>query len=85
MRVGKVKWFDAKKGFGFVVDGTGVDIFVHYSVIEGDGFRRLKDGEDVEFECDRGPKGFLATRVRRLNPDPDPDPGLENRPFEPAP
>jgi cold shock protein len=75
MPVGKVKWFDAKKGFGFVVDGKGADIFVHFSVIEGAGFRRLRDGEEVEFECDHGPKGMLATRVRRLSPD-DPPPPL---------
>ena len=71
MPVGTVKWFDARKGFGFVVDDGGTDdIFVHFSVIEGDGFRRLLDGEKVEFEFSRGPRGLLATRVRRLNPEP---------------
>ena len=78
MPVGTVKWFDAKKGFGFVIDGAGVDIFVHYSVIEGEGFRRLRDGEEVEFEFDNGPKGLLATRVRRLAPD---DPPVSSTPF----
>lgn len=70
MPVGTVKWFDAKKGFGFVVDDEGADVFVHFTVIEGDGFRRLLDGERVEFEFSRGPRGLLATRVRRLNPEP---------------
>jgi len=69
MPVGKVKWFDCKKGFGFIVDDQGEDVFVHYRVIEGDGFRRLRDGEPVEYETTRGPKGLTATRVRRLEPD----------------
>lgn len=66
MPIGTVKWFDTKKGFGFVVDDLGQDIFVHYTVIEGDGFRRLKDGERVEYELQKGPKGLNAVRVRRL-------------------
>jgi cold shock protein len=70
MPVGLVKWFDAKKGFGFVTGPAGEDIFVHYTVIRGEGFRRLRDGEQVEYECTSGPKGFLATIVRRLSPDP---------------
>ena len=70
MSVGTVKWFDVKKGFGFIVDDEGTDVFVHFTVIEGDGFRRLLDGEKVEFEFSRGPRGLLATRVRRLNPEP---------------
>ncbi len=69
MPVGAVKWFDSKKGFGFIVDGDGEDVFVHYSVIEGDGFRRLRDGEKVEYEVVRGAKGLAALRVRRLEPD----------------
>ena len=71
MPVGTVKWFDARKGFGFVVDDEeGADVFVHFTVIEGDGFRRLVDGERVEFKSSRGPRGLLATWVRRLNPEP---------------
>ncbi len=66
MPIGTVKWFDCKKGFGFVVDASGADVFVHFSVIEGEGFRRLYDGEQVEFEAVRGPKGWLASRARRL-------------------
>ena len=70
MPVGIVKWFDCKKGFGFIMDGSGADVFVHFSVIEGDGFRRLHDGEQVEYETTHGPKGLLASRVRRLDPQP---------------
>jgi CspA family cold shock protein len=66
MAIGMVKWFDGRKGFVFVVGDGGQDIFVHYTVIEGDGFRRLFDGEQVEYEARQGPKGILATRVRRL-------------------
>lgn len=68
MPLGVVKWFDCKKGFGFVVDAGGRDIFVHYSAIEGDGFRRLKDGDQVEFDLSEGPKGFAATKVRATRP-----------------
>lgn len=66
MQAGTVKWFDCKKGFGFVAGPQGEDVFVHFSVIEGDGFRSLDDGEPVEYEFTRGPKGLLATRVRSL-------------------
>jgi CspA family cold shock protein len=68
MPIGKVKWFDSKKGFGFIIHGDGRDIFVHYSVIEGHGFRRLVDKELVEYEIAQGPKGLLAARVRRIGP-----------------
>ncbi len=68
MREGVVKWFDAKKGFGFILDENGQDVFVHFSVIEGDGFRRLRDGEKVEFESVDGPKGCNASKVRRVEP-----------------
>jgi CspA family cold shock protein len=64
---GTVKWFDAKKGFGFIQDTEGgKDIFVHYSSITGDGFRTLKDGESVEYEVTQGEKGPQARNVRRL-------------------
>ena len=66
MAVGIVKWFDFKIGFGFVVHDDGQDVFIHFSVIEGEGFRRLRDGEKVEYEVVKGPKGLSATRVRRL-------------------
>jgi CspA family cold shock protein len=65
MVAGTVKWFDVKKGFGFLVNAAGKDVFVHFSSIEGDGFRALKDGEQVEYdEVDTG-KGLAARNVRR--------------------
>ena len=68
MPTGSVKWFDSKKGFGFIVGGEGEDVFVHFSSIEGDGFRALKDGEPVEYEVVRGNKGLSAQKVKRLTP-----------------
>lgn len=65
MPSGTVKWFDAKKGFGFILGSEGEDVFVHFSVIQGDGFRSLKDGEPVTYEAERGQKGLLAKSVRR--------------------
>lgn len=64
---GVVKWFDPKKGFGFIVGPEGQDIFVHYSCIEGDGFRVLKDGSSVNYDAERGDKGWHATRVKRTD------------------
>lgn len=72
MPVGTVKWFDTKKGFGFLLDSNGEDVFVHYSVIEGEGYRRLFDGESVEYDFTTGPKGIMAIRVKRLEPDRSP-------------
>ena len=66
MPTGTVKWFDTKKGFGFIVGPEGQDVFVHFSSIEGDGFRSLKDGESVDYEIARGDKGYSATRVKRI-------------------
>lgn len=67
MATGKVKWFDEKKGFGFIVqDGIEGDIFVHFSSIKGDGFKTLKEGEGVEFEVGDGPKGKQAKDVKRI-------------------
>ncbi len=61
---GKVKWFNRKRGFGFIsVEGQD-DIFVHYSGIEGEGYKSLQDGDDVEFEITKGEKGNQATKVR---------------------
>jgi CspA family cold shock protein len=64
MAAGKVKWFDQKQGFGFVVNETGQDVFVHYSSITGDGFRMLKESQLVEFEQVASEKGLLAKNVR---------------------
>ena len=69
MVTGTVKWFDSKKGFGFIQGNEdGKDIFVHYSSIEGEGFRSLKDGEPVEYELVESDKGLQAQQVRRCNP-----------------
>ena len=67
MVTGMVKWFDSKKGFGFIKgQEEDKDIFVHYTHIEGDGFRSLKDGESVEFELVESEKGLQAHHVKRL-------------------
>ncbi len=63
---GQVKWFDPKKGFGFIVGPEGQDVFVHYTQIEGEGFRSLKDGEAVEYELVQGDKGYQARSVHRV-------------------
>ncbi len=62
---GEVKWFDPRKGFGFIVGPEGQDIFVHFSVIAGEGFRVLKDGARVEYDAEKTDKGWRATRVER--------------------
>lgn len=64
MPTGTVKWFNETKGYGFIApkDG-GDDVFVHYSAIEGSGFRTLSEGQSVSFEVQRGPKGLQATKV----------------------
>ncbi len=64
---GVVKWFNDAKGFGFVEHSTGRDVFVHYSVIECEGFKTLKDGEEVDYEIREGDKGLNASRVIRIN------------------
>lgn len=62
---GNVKWFDPRKGFGFIVGPQGQDIFVHYTVIHGDGFRVLKDGSSVRYDANKTDKGWKATKVTR--------------------
>ena len=62
---GSVKWFDPRKGFGFIIGPDGQDIFVHFTVIEGDGFRVLKDGSSVTYDAENNDKGWRATRVHR--------------------
>jgi CspA family cold shock protein len=65
--VGKVKWFNSKKGYGFIRLNDGdKDIFVHYTSIKGDGFKSLAEGEEVQFEMTEGPKGLQAQNVLRL-------------------
>ncbi len=61
---GKVKWFDEKKGYGFISREDGGDVFVHYSAIRMDGFKTLQEGQTVEFEITNGPKGEQAANVQ---------------------
>lgn len=63
---GTVKWFDPRKGFGFIIGPEGQDIFTHYSVIQGDGFRVLKDGAAVNYDAVKTDKGWKATRASRV-------------------
>ncbi len=65
MANGTVKWFNDAKGFGFISQDGGDDVFVHHTAITMDGFRTLKEGEKVEFDVVRGPKGLQAANVRR--------------------
>ncbi len=67
MANGTVKWFNDSKGFGFISSETGADVFVHYSQINGDGFRTLEEGQSVEFELRDGPKGKFAEAVMRVS------------------
>ncbi len=67
MARGRVKWFNDQKGFGFIEQDGGADVFVHYSSISGDGFKTLAEGEEVEFELTQGPKGPKAENVSRLS------------------
>ena len=65
-QLGKVKWFSATKGYGFIESDEGGDVFVHYSAIEGSGFKTLEQGQEVEFEVQQGDKGPQAVKVKRL-------------------
>lgn len=66
MAIGKVKWFSDAKGYGFIAREGEDDVFVHYSAIEADGYRSLSQGQTVDFEITKGPKGLQATNVKRL-------------------
>lgn len=66
MKQGTVKWFDAKKGFGFISVDGGEDVFCHFTAIQGDGFKALEEGDAVEFEISSGAKGPQATNVVKL-------------------
>ena len=60
---GIVKWFNESKGYGFIQRSSGEDVFVHFSAIQGDGYRTLQEGAEVEFDVESGPKGLQATNV----------------------
>jgi CspA family cold shock protein len=67
MASGTVKWFNDAKGFGFITqDGGGEDVFVHHTAIQSEGFRSLQEGQRVEFEVKKGPKGLQAANVRAI-------------------
>lgn len=63
MARGKVKWFNNQKGYGFITPENGNDVFVHHTAIQGEGYRTLEEGQDVEFEIQKGPKGDQAVNV----------------------
>ena len=66
MAKGTVKWFSDQKGYGFITTELGSDVFVHHSEIQGDGFKTLQEGQEVQFEVQNGPKGDQAVRVMKL-------------------
>jgi len=65
---GKVKWFNDKKGYGFIAQDGGRDVFVHFSNVKGDGYKSLAEGQEVEFEIVDGPKGPQAVNVMKVAP-----------------
>ena len=66
MEKGTVKWFNNKKGYGFITSESGTDVFVHHSAIQGEGYKSLDEGQAVEFEVQQGPKGAQASNVVKL-------------------
>jgi CspA family cold shock protein len=66
MSQGTVKWFNDAKGFGFITQDGGEDVFVHHTAISAEGFRSLAEGDRVEFEVTKGPKGLQASNVRKI-------------------
>lgn len=67
--IGKVKWFNESRGYGFIRRDDGPDVFVHYTNIVGTGFRTLKENDEVEFEINQGPKGLQAVKVSKIKED----------------
>lgn len=63
---GKVKWFSNQKGYGFITPENGKDVFVHHTAIQGEGYKTLEEGQEVEFEIKQGPKGEQATNVTKI-------------------
>lgn len=82
---GTVKWFDSRKGFGFIVGPEGQDIFVHYTVIAGDGFRVLKDGSKVTYDAEKSDKGWRATKVHRAEGAEEPEVVVPRRTYSRSP
>jgi CspA family cold shock protein len=66
MARGKVKWFSNQKGYGFITPESGNDVFVHHTAIQGEGYKTLEEGQEVEFEIEKGPKGEQAKNVVKL-------------------
>lgn len=66
MAKGKVKWFSNQKGYGFITTESGTDVFVHHSAIQGEGYKTLEEGQEVEFEIEKGQKGDQAVKVVKL-------------------
>ena len=66
MSNGTVKWFNAEKGYGFISQESGDDVFVHFSVIQGEGFKTLEEGQQVSFDIEEGPRGKQASNVTKL-------------------
>ena len=66
MSNGTVKWFNAEKGYGFISQESGNDVFVHFSAIQGDGFKTLEEGQKVSFDIEEGPRGAQASNVVKL-------------------
>jgi cold shock protein len=67
MATGKVKWFNDTKGYGFIEQENGEDVFVHFTAIQGEGYKTLAEGQTVEFEVIQGPKGLQASKVTKLS------------------